>query len=113
MTTTPPTLDATPTPVDRDAVLDPMRRSKASREQLDQARLALPDPVDMRREHALLAEFGFDQNARVDRRDPQPSAHSQERPCGEPRFQNPAAGRAAAPRCTTSPPRLSRRHVPE
>jgi hypothetical protein len=52
MTTTPPTRDATPAPVDRDAVLDPMRRSKASREQLDQARLALPDPVNMARDDA-------------------------------------------------------------
>jgi hypothetical protein len=43
-----------------------MRRSGVSRERLDEARLALPDRVDRRRDDALLAEFGFDQNARVD-----------------------------------------------
>jgi hypothetical protein len=44
-----------------------MRRSGVSGDRLDEARLALPDPVDMRRDDALLAEFGSDQNARVDR----------------------------------------------
>jgi hypothetical protein len=44
-----------------------MRRSGVSGERLDDARVVLPDPVDMRRDDALLAEFGFDRNARVDR----------------------------------------------
>jgi hypothetical protein len=97
MTTTPPTRDATPAPVDRDAVLDPMRRSKASREQLDQARLALPDPVNMARDDGPgPATSAPPAKPLPDRHDRQPSAHSQERPCGEPRFQNPAAGRAVA-----------------
>jgi len=67
MSTTPRTRDWTPTPVDRDAVLDGMRRSGISREWLDEARRALPDPVDMGRDDELLARFGFDQSARVDR----------------------------------------------
>ncbi len=53
--------------VSREDVLDGMRRSGVSGERLGDARLALPDPVDMRRDDALLAEFGFDRNTRVDR----------------------------------------------
>jgi hypothetical protein len=67
VSTTPETPDGTSTSADRKTVLEGMRRSGVSRDQLDEARLALPDPVDMRRDDALLAEFGFDQNARVDR----------------------------------------------
>jgi hypothetical protein len=66
MSTALETRDGTSTSADRKAVLDGMRRSGVSRERLDEARFALPDPVDMRRDDALLAEFGFDQNARVD-----------------------------------------------
>ncbi len=51
----------------RERILDWMRRSGISPEQIEQARLVLPDSLHPDRHDHLLAPFGFDRDTRVER----------------------------------------------
>lgn len=65
MTLTSRSLDRVDGPLDRERILDWMRRSGINPDLIDQARRELPDSLHPDRPDHLLTPFGFDRATRV------------------------------------------------